>query len=82
MKRYNIPVPGGELIVESDGRGTALIVESPLKDEDALTGDPYNAAIDGLEALVMALAATGLDVAGPKFVKAINIALEGIDNNT
>ena len=41
----------------------------------------FNRAIDGMEALLMSLAATGIDVTTNQFQSAILSAIEGVANN-
>lgn len=62
-------------------------ISSTLKDKEAeADGDDdaieYNRAIDGLEALILAHACAGVDVADPKYVAGIAVAVEAIYNNT
>jgi hypothetical protein len=60
---------------------------STLKDKEAAAdGDDdaiaYNTAIDGLEALVLAQACAGIDITTPEYLKALEVAVEAIYNNT
>jgi hypothetical protein len=41
----------------------------------------YNAAIDGLEALILAHACSGIDVESPAYVEGIETAVEAIANH-
>jgi hypothetical protein len=41
---------------------------------------PYNAAIDGLEALVLAHACAGIDVTSPAYIEGVETAVEAIVN--
>ena len=62
-------------------RAGSLLLASNLK----MDGDEhivYNYAIDGLEALVLAQASSGINVRGKKYLEALETALEAISNNT
>lgn len=48
-----------------------------LDDEDRA----YNAAVDGMESLILAQACVGMDVEHPDYVEAVNTAFEAINNN-
>ena len=41
----------------------------------------FNAAIDGLEALILAHACAGVDIASPAYVEGIETAVDAIGNN-
>jgi hypothetical protein len=41
----------------------------------------YNAAIDGLESLILAHACAGIDIASPAYLEGIEAAVEAIANN-
>jgi len=55
-------------------------ITSDLKATDA-TATPFNNAIDGLEALVLAHACAGIDVASPAYIEGIETAVEAIGNH-
>jgi hypothetical protein len=40
----------------------------------------YNAAVDGLEALILAHACTGIDLTAPAYVEGIEVAVDAIAN--
>jgi hypothetical protein len=54
-------------------------ITSDLKASDA-TVRPFNNAIDGLEALILAHACVGIDVTSPTYVEGIETAIEAITN--
>ncbi len=56
-------------------------ISSNLKVEDSPEDMEYNAAIDGLESLILAHACAGVDVASKKYVEGIETALDAILNN-
>jgi len=61
------------------GSGT---ITSDLKGPARTVADRiYNAAIDGLESLILAHACAGLDVESPAYVEGIETAVEAIANH-
>lgn len=42
----------------------------------------YNGCLDGIEALVLALASAGVDVTTPQFLEAVETAIDAAANNT
>jgi len=84
---------GIEIKVEFDIRGCGT-VESNLKYEGEVTFDEHgtrnfdineiewNAAIDGVEALILAQAISGVDIKAASYQQAVWDALEAIDNNS
>ena len=69
----------GENTERRPGYGT---ITSDLKEagEDA-EGMRFNAAIDGLESLILAHGCAGIDVESPTYVEGIETAVEAISNN-
>ena len=72
------------LILEiNDGSGS--IVNGLPREPDAF--DPfddstqYNAAMDGIESFILALACAGVNVTSPAFVSSLDTALEACGNN-
>ncbi len=49
-------------------------------EHEAQMGIEYNATIDGIEAMILACACAGIDVASPAFVEAIEVAAESAAN--
>lgn len=81
--RYEFDVNGaGHWVVEVEG-GVARIATDSFKETDSEDANVelYNAACDGVESLVLALAAEGIDVSDPKFVNAIATAASAIAEN-
>jgi hypothetical protein len=57
-------------------------ITSDLKEiEQGIEGARFNAAIDGLESLILALACAGIDVQSPACIEAIEMAVEAIANH-
>ena len=83
MKRIELPV--GDIVIDLDGTGGGSITSSmhDQTDKDAdggLIGD-YNAAIDGLESFILALACSGhYDLNFPPFAEAVATAEQAIGN--
>jgi len=63
--------------VEEPGSGTIV---SDLRDPKTAANRQYNAAIDGLEALILAHACAGVDVESPAYVEGIETAVDAIAN--
>jgi hypothetical protein len=73
-KTVFIPLTGKEFI--SIVSGPICSVESNIKGKGH-----YGAAIDGLESLLLALAAEGVDLGTPQVENAVKNAVESIANN-
>jgi hypothetical protein len=69
-----------EKIAKTSGAGT---ISSNLKTggENATANRPYNAAIDGLESLILTHACVGVDVQAPAYIEGIETAVEAIANH-
>jgi hypothetical protein len=64
---------------ETPGQGTiASDLKSPGRNAAARR---YNAAIDGLESLILAHACAGIDVASPGYVEGIETAVDAVANH-
>lgn len=64
------------------GQGGAWIKTRRFKTKDTdKNASLYNAACDGVESMVLALAAEGYDVTDPRFLEAISTAADAIANN-
>jgi hypothetical protein len=63
--------------VETPGSGSIV---SDLRDPDTAANQQYNAAIDGLESLILAHACAGVDVESPAYVEGIETAVDAIAN--
>lgn len=69
------------IIVTLDGRGEGSIV-SDLKETDGpQINMEFNAAMDGIESLVLAQACMGCDIASPAYLEALESAVEACTNN-
>lgn len=78
MKNITLYIPGGQLI-ELKVAGASGQITSNLHDKTA--GRKYNAAINGLESLVLAQACAGIDVETPEYMEALTTALDAIENS-
>ena len=60
-------------------------IESGLQDEDVNVATdevtPYNAAVSGMESLILACACEGINIKSAKFIRAIETAVDAIKNN-
>lgn len=68
-----------DLSAESIGSISTSFKVSAEKDE---SDGAFNAGIDGLESLLLAMACQGVDITDDKIVNAVYDAVEGIANNT
>ena len=50
-------------------------------EEDAIGRQRYNAAVDALEAIVLAHACAGIDIGDPRYVIGLETALDAFSNN-
>jgi hypothetical protein len=89
MKTYRLPV--FDIVVTTDGKGSGSI-NSSLKEDNPhpvqpkLEGDEtmhaeFDAAMDGIESLVLACACNGIDITRSEFVQAIESAVESCENH-
>ena len=65
--------------VEEPGSGSIV---SDLREHKTAANRQYNAAIDGLESLILAHACAGVDVESPAYVEGIETAVDAIANRT
>ncbi len=66
--------------VATDGKGSGSISSNLHCNGSDLSDMEYNAAIDGLESLILACACAGIDVNSSNFVEAVQTAIDGIGN--
>jgi hypothetical protein len=57
------------------------VIASDLRAGQGAADRQYNAAIDGLEALILAHACAGVDVKSPAYIEGIETAVEAIANH-
>ena len=72
------------ITVRVDKDGTGVITSAGLKtpgDADSTEELVMNAAIDGMEALILAIACAGIDISTPAFKEAIISANDALVNN-
>lgn len=97
MKTIELPCYGIVITLDGTGGGSITsdlkeklldpktasdsIEEEEMEDENAEKAE-YNAAIDGMESLILALACTGqYDLQCPAFLEAVETAAQAIGNN-
>jgi len=74
------------IVVTLDGNGGGTIKSDLREDADVLDmdSDPdahlYDAAVDGLEALILAHACAGIDITTPTYLQGIEVAVEAMGN--
>jgi len=64
---------------DEGNRGNASIT-SDFKGPDAPDGNDYNAAVDGIEHLILAHFGAGIDITSPQYLEGIKTAFESIVN--
>ena len=64
----------------ADKPGSGAIT-SDLRTAGTAANRQYNAAIDGLESLILAHACAGVDVESPAYVEGVEVAVEAIANH-
>lgn len=83
MKNFRIEVSESSVIeIETDGAGNANLVSSGLKEEELDDAEAdqriaFNHAMDGIESLLVALAAHGMNLEDPKVVQSVKDAYDG-----
>ena len=79
MKEFNLPCFGIKVIVEN---GSGSITSTDLKTEHNDEEDElYNAAMDGIESMILAHACAGIDINTPEYIEGIKTAVESCSNN-
>lgn len=80
MKEFDLPCFGIKVVVNSDGEHGSIC--SDLKVDTNEEGDDlYNAAMDGLESMILAHAIAGIDIQSPAYIKGIETAVNACANN-
>lgn len=80
MKTFKLPIFG--IVVDVTGDGGGSISSTDLKTEgDNLEDREYNAAMDGIESLILAHACAGIDITTPEYIVGIETAVHGCANN-
>jgi hypothetical protein len=79
MMHYELAIDGITVITVTVNSAGSGMLTSNLKEGDPVA--EYNSAIDGLEALILAHACAGIDVAYPAYVSGVQTAVQEIANN-
>lgn len=84
MSKYIVLAFGSDHIdIDLDGKNGSIT--STLHDNEAVDDlvevEHYNAAIDGIESLILAHACAGIDVESEAYKEGIKTALDAISNN-
>lgn len=67
------------ITVTLDGKGGGAITSNMHeKEETDLSAQLYNAAVDGLEAMILAQACAGVDIESPAYLDGIETAVQKI----
>jgi hypothetical protein len=84
MKVIKLPVFDIVINLNETPSGTAGGIGSSLADlggDDIYPAAYYNAAVDGLESLILAHACAGVDVEAPGYLEGIETAVQAICDN-
>lgn len=79
MREINLPCYGIVVTITGRNSGTIRSDLSKTKNPDALTA--YDAAIDGIESMILAHACAGVNIEGLAYVEGIETAVDAILNN-
>jgi len=83
--RIVITLEGDTIELETHGQGgtvtSSLAIPASNTEYPKSIKDRYNAAIDGVESLVLAHACAGVDVRSKEYVGGLKVAIESITNN-
>lgn len=81
MKTYEIEVSGGKFVIQQIPEIGWKITSEGIKNDHAMDEEDnaFNAAIDGVESFLLALASEGVDLDDPKIRNAVNVSVEAID---
>jgi len=75
--KIEFEVQGHSVKITLDGKGGAI--ETDLRDgRESADSERYDAAIDGIESLILAQACAGFDVKDPKYIEAVETALDAV----
>ena len=82
VRRLSLPCFGMKLrlVLGADLRSCGGTITSDCAGGRTPAERPYHAAVDGLEALILAHACAGQDVASPAYLEGIETAVEAIVN--
>jgi len=78
LQTVQLPCYGIKVTLTGDRGGS---ISSDLKEADTEENRDYNAAIDGIEAMILAHAIAGIDITTPAYVEGIETAVEAVGNN-
>lgn len=76
MNNTILGIYGIEIFSPPDGNG--CVITSDMKDLDCLENATFNAAVDGLESLILGHFSAGVDVATPEYLDGIKVAYHAI----
>ena len=85
MKTKKITLPCYDIVVvlsfDEEGNIDASTISANLKEEENEENELYNAACDGIESMILAHAAAGIDIESPAYIEGIETAVESCANN-
>ena len=80
METIELPICGLVLQVDRENPGGGSI-QSDLHEIEATGTTRFNAAMDGIESLILAHACAGIDVTTPAYLEGIETAVQSCANN-
>ena len=77
-----ITLPVFNILININKNGSGAIVSVGLRTEHEDTEDElYNAAIDGIESMILAHACAGVDIESPAYLEGIETAVQSVSQN-
>lgn len=76
-----LPVFNILITITPDGGGGSISSPQLKTEHEDEEDELYNAAMDGIEAMILAHAIAGVDVESPAYIEGIETAVEGCANN-
>lgn len=78
MKTLTVKLNIGDVVIETNSKGGGVITSSAIENEKTSNGknSEYNAFLDGLESVLLAMACNGVDVESSSVTLAFNTALD------
>lgn len=77
MKTYKINLNEDTIVIETDNKGTAYYLQCI----ETTNNPEYNAAIDGMQTLLLTLVAGGMDISRQIEINSIKLAYESLQED-
>lgn len=76
MTNTILGIYGIEILSQSDGHG--CVITSDMKELDCLENDAFNAAVDGLESIILGHFSAGVDVTTSEYLEGVKTAYRAL----